>query len=421
MAFTSTKRLAVVGVTLLALTGLLAGCVEDGTGSTGDGGGGSGTGGGAVPDVIDSYADSTYQVTITSVAADKSVERPIQEWFMDEVERRTNNAVTFQRTTANEICAQSDQYSCFQSGAAGLMVQVPNYQPTVFTPSTLPEITFTPEADNAAVLSAAMGDVYANNKDVQAFFDAKGLVPVSTWTVGRMLLGSSVPLEGPDDLQGLTMRTAGTIAAPNLAAAGVVPTQVTADEAYNSFSTGLVKAAAGAMDFVYAWKLGEVLPYWVDPGLGVYSEFSMYWSKDQWDQFPDDIKEVLTDIAAELNDGKAAELYQEGYDSNPMDSSAPAHFIGTNEECAAIQEMSGVQSMIKWSDEEVAKFEELGAKTSDGVLTNDELWVKNATAAGLQNAQGVLDDYRAALKEHSAKYPDFATDAVSSCIESFGK
>ena len=74
-----------------------------------------------------------------------------------------------------------------------------------------------------------------------------------------------------------------------------------------------------------------------------------------------------------------------------MDSSAATHLIGTTEECKAIQAMSGVKEMSKWSDDEVAKFKDLGAKTDGGTMTNDELWVKNATAAGLQNAQGVLD------------------------------
>jgi len=413
----SKTRLAVTGVALVAVAGLLVGCSDDGTGSTG----GSPASSGPVPDVLTSYPSDNWDVTITSVAADKSADRPIQEWFMDEVERRTNGAIQFHRTTANEICAQSDQYSCIQSGAAGLMVQVPSFQPTIFAPSSLPEITFNDEADNAAALSAAMGDLYKNNADVKAFYDAKGLVPVATWTVGRMLVGSSVPVNGPDDLKGLTMRTAGTIAAPDLAAAGVVPTQVTADEAYNSFSTGLVKSAAGAIDFVYAWKLGEVLPYWVDPGLGVYNEFSMFWSKDQWDEFPADVQAVLSDIADQLNDGKAAELFTKGYDTNPMDSSANTHYIGTDEECTAIQAMSGVKSMTKWSDDQVAKFKALGAKTDSGTMSNEDLWGKNATAAGLQNAQAVLDQYKSSLDQHSSQYPEYAQDAVTKCIDSFGK
>jgi len=416
----SKARLAVTGVALVAVAGLLVGCSDDGTSPSGDQTPGAG---GPVPDVIDSYPADNWDITITSVAADKSVERPIQEWFMDEAERRTNGAITFHRTTANEICAQSDQYSCIQSGAAGLMVQVPNYQPTVFAPSSLPEITFNDKADNAAALSAAMGDLYANNADVKAFYDAKGLVPVATWTVGRIMLGSSVELNGPDDLKGLTMRTAGTIAAPDLAAAGVIPTQVTADEAYNSFSTGLVKAAAGAMDFVSAWKLGEVLPYWVDPGLGVYSEFSMYWGKDTWDEFPADVQAVLSDIASQLNSGKAADLLTNGYDTNPMDDSAKTHYIGTDEECKIVQAMSGVKSMTKWSDDQIAKFKDLGASTPDGKMTNEDLWVKNATAAGLQNAQGVLDQYNSALDKYSsdADYSKYAEDAVTTCINSYGK
>ncbi len=417
----SAMRLAVTGVALVAVAGMLVGCSDDGTGTTPGGTSTDTSSGGTVPDVISSYPSDNWDVTITSVAADKSVERPVQEWFMDEVERRTNGAIQFHRTTANEICAQSDQYSCIQSGNAGLIVQVPNYQPTVFAPSSLPELTFNKDADNAAALSAAMADIYATNPDVKSFFSAKGLVPVSTWTVGRLLIGSSTPLTGPDDLKGLTMRTAGTIAAPDLAAAGVVPTQVTADEAYNSFSTGLVKAAAGAMDFVYAWKLGEVLPYWVDPGLGVYSEFAMYWSQDQWDQFPADVQAVLTDVASQLNSGKVVDLYENGYDTKPMDSSAPTHYIGTTEECAAVKAMSGVKSMTTWSDDQVAKFQALGASTSDGNTTNEALWVKNVTAAGLQNAQSVLDQYKSDLTKYNAQYPQYATDAVTTCLNSYGK
>jgi len=414
----SAKRLAVTGVAFVAVAGLLVGCTDDGTGPSGDD---TASAGGPVPDVISSYPANNWNVTITSVAADKSVERPIQEWFMDEVERRTNGAIMFHRTTNNEICAQSDQYACIQSGAAGLMVQVPNYQPTVLAPSSLPEITFTDGTDNAAALTAAMAELYKNNSDVKAFFDAKGLVPVATWTVGRVLLGTSVPVDSVSDLNGLTMRTAGTIAAPDLAAAGVVPTQVTADEAYNSFSTGLVKGAAGAMDFVYAWKLGEVLPYWTDPGLGVYSEFSMYWSKDQWDEFPADVQAVLSDIADQLNDGKAAELYQDGYTSKPMDDSAPTAYIGTTEECKAIQQMSAVKSMTKWSDDAVAEFKKLGAKTDSGTVSNEDLWVKNVSDAGLQNAQSVLDEYKTNLAKFQSQYPDYATDAVTACIDSYNK
>ena len=403
--FSRTQRRLLIGATAAAAAALiLAGC----SGASPSPGASEGEGGG--------YSEGEWEVTITSVAADQSVLRPAQEWYMDEVEARTDGAIKFNRTTANEICAQADQYACIEDGSAQLLVTVPNYQPTIFVTNSLPEITFS--SSNSAAIMAAMAELTATNEDVKAFLDAKNLHSVSTYTVGSVLIGSNTPLEGPDDLEGLTMRTAGTIAAPDLAAAGVIPTQVTADEAYNSFSTGLVKSAAGAMDFVVAWKLGEVLKHWVDPGMGVYSEFAMYWAKDYYDEFPDDIRATLEEVADEMNSGKEIELWKNGYES-----AEGTEFIGTNEQCEMISSIPNVETLTAWDEEAVADFKALGAKVDDKTYTNDELWVRNATAAGLSNAEGVLDDYKSLVKKYEAEYddPELSIDPVTACIESFNE
>lgn len=407
--FSPRQRRMLTGVAATATAvALLAGC-SSGAPAGGSGGGESAGGGGG-------YAEGEWEVTITSVAADQSVLRPAQEWYMDEVEARTNGAISFNRTTANEICAQADQYACLEDGSAQLLVTVPNYQPTIFAANSLPEITF--RSSNSAAITAAMAELTDTNEDVKAFLDAKNLYSVSTYSVGNILVGSNVPLEGPEDLEGLTMRTAGTIAAPNFAAAGVIPTQVTADEAYNSFSTGLVSAAAGAMDFVVAWKLGEVLKYWVDPGLGVYSEFAMFWAKDYYDEFPDDIKATLEEVRDEMNSGAEIEVWKNGYDS-----ADGTHFVGTDEQCEMISSIPNVESLTAWDEDTVAEFEELGAVVDGETYTNDELWVRNATAAGLTNAEGVLDDYKSLMEKYEAEYDDpaLSVDPVTTCIEGFNK
>ncbi len=395
------RRLATAVAAAATAVAVLAGCSGSPAPSSGGEGGGD-------------YAEGEWEVTITSVAADQSVLRPAQEWYMDQVEERTDGAITFNRTTANEICAQADQYACIEDGSAQLLVTVPNYQPSIFVPNSLPEITFGPT--NSAAITAAMAELTETNEDVKAFLDAKNLYSVSTWSVGNILVGSNTPLEGPADLEGLTMRTAGTIAAPNFAAAGVVPTQVTADEAYNSFSTGLVSAAAGAMDFVVAWKLGEVLKHWVDTGQGVYSEFAMYWAKDYYDEFPDDIKATLEEVADELNSGAEIEVWKNGYDS-----ADGTHFVGTDEQCEMISSIPNVETLTAWDEETVAEFKELGALVDGETYTNEELWVRNATAAGLTNAEGVLEDYWSLIEKYEAEYDDpaLSIDPVTSCIESF--
>lgn len=404
--FSLTKRRSLTGVLAIATAAaLLAGCAAN-------------TPAPATPTetgaAAPEYAAGTWKVTITSVAADKSYMRPMQEWYMDEVEKRTNGAIEFTRTTANELCAQADQYACIENGSAQLIVQVPNYQPTIFAPASLPEITF--GTTNSAAINAAVADVLATNQDAIAFLDGKNLRHVATFGVGRLMLGSNKPFESVADLNGMTMRTAGTIAAPNLAAAGVTPTQVTADEAYNSFSTGLVGSAAGAMDFIIAWKLGEVLKYWVDPGIGVYSEFSMFWAKDYYDAFPDDIKAILDEVAAELNGGMNMQVQAEGYTNNKGDK-----FLGHVEQCDMIMNTPNVETFDAWGDSEVAAFQKLGALVEGKTYTSEELWVKNTTAAGLQNAEGVLKEYKDLVKKYEGQFtdPSVAVDMVTACIEKF--
>ncbi len=404
--FSLTKRRALTGVlAAAAAAALLAGCAggtpapaptED-SGATDSG-----------------HAAGTWKVTITSVAADKSVMRPMQEWYMDQVEDRTNGAIEFHRTTANELCAQSDQFACIENGSAQLIVQVPNYQPTLFAPASLPELTF--GTNNSAAINAAVGELLKTNADAIAFLDDKNLHHVATYGVGRLMIGANKSLDSVADLNGLTMRTAGTISAPNLAAAGVIPTQVTADEAYNSFSTGLVGSAAGAMDFIIAWKLGEVLSDWRDPGLGVYSEFAMFWAKDYYDAFPDDIKAILEEIADEMNAGAAIDVWQNGYTSN--DGTA---FMGTTEQCDMILNTPNVKSMSEWGQAEVEEFKALGALVDGQTFTNEELWIKNTTAAGLGNAAGVLADYQDLVKHFEGVFTDpaLSVDPVTSCIERF--
>ena len=49
--------------------------------------------------------------------------------------------------------------------------------------------------------------------------------------------------------------------------------------------------------------------------------------------------------------------------------------------------------------------------------------MRNATAAGLSNAEGVLDDYKSLVKKYEAEYndPELSIDPVTACIESFNE
>ncbi|GGA70019.1 hypothetical protein GCM10011490_20820 [Pseudoclavibacter endophyticus] len=358
---------------IVALAGCTGGVVDSGGGGEGD--------------------EQTWNITEVSVAAPTSVMRPWHDWYLDQVEERTDGRITFTRTEPNEICGILDAGECLFDGRAQFLTQVPNYQPSSFASLSMPEIVF--GSDNLAAASAAVYDVNKNNPDALAYLEEQGLHHVSTLPVGRVVIGTSQPAESVADLNGEAVRASGVLVTQDLEAVGASIVNVGAQEAYQAVQTGLATSVAGAMDFPVVFKIGELLPYWSDPGLGNYSEFSMFWDLDTWNEFPDDIKQTLTEIEEEINGGVGADLL---YDAS-------------FEQCTALAEMANVESLTTWSEDATQEWYDMVGET------NDENWVSLAGDHGLENADGVLTDYRAAVEKYEGEHPDYV-DAVIECAES---
>jgi len=355
---------------------LLAGCAgTPGDGGTGDAGGDS-----------DDFRGEYTLVTVTNPTSSMG---PPQEWYLDEVERRTEGRITFIRTEPGEICAPGEVYDCLADGRAQIIVQVPNYQPSYLAANSLPEIIFGTE--NLPAVTAAMYELLQTNQATLDYLEKANLHHVGTWPVGRILYGSREPVTDIDQIRGQAVRTSGTIVVQSFEAIGASLVAVPAQEAYQAVQSGLATAVAGAMDFPTAFKLGEILPHWTDPGIGNYSEFSMFWAKDVWDSFPEDIRQILLEIEAELNAGTSYDLWRE-------------YVVG---QCTQLADMPTVETLTVW---DAASADEWARIVADG---NDALWVEQATGFGLADAENVLEEYRQLV----AKYePQFSTtDPVIEC------
>ncbi|WP_345217970.1 hypothetical protein [Georgenia halophila] len=353
----------------------LVGC----SGVVDQGGGGGGEG-----------DEQTWEITQVTVTDKNSVMHPWEEWYLNEVEKRTDGQITFVRTEPNELCGILDAGECLFDGRAQFLTQVPNYQPSAFASMSMPEIVF--GSDNLAAVSSAVYDVNKENPDALAYLEEQGLHHVSTLPVGRIVVGTNQPADSIEDLRGEAVRTSGVIVTHDFEAIGASIVNVGAQEAYQAVQSGLATSLAGAMDFPVVFKIGELLPHWSDPGLGNYSEFSMFWDLETWNEFPEDLKTTLTEIEEELNAGIGADLL---YD---------AAFA----QCEMLADMENVESFTKWPEESTQEwYDRVGE-------TNDETWIGLATDYGLNNAGGVLEDFRSAVEQYEEEY-DYS-DAVLDCI-----
>ncbi|MDX2376353.1 TRAP transporter substrate-binding protein DctP [Microbacterium sp. LRZ72] len=349
----------------------------------------------ADPDNGDSAGDGgepEVELTLVTAAIDGTPNAAVQDWFLDEVEERSDGAIAFERTEAYSLCAAPEIVECVRDGRADIGVTIPDYTPQYFPTTSVVSIPFI--GQNWQAIMQSLYDLHQENPDAEAVMEGNGLHYLATWPVGRLLLGTHEPVTDVAGLDGLSVRVSGPLAQELFEGAGASIVALPANETYEGVERGLADAVAAGMDFPVNYKLNELLEYWTDPGFGQYSAFGMWLSNSAYDELTDEQKAVFDEVAEELNAGAGAEAYNE---------TAAA-------QCPQMLESSTVEDLTAWDESATAAWEE---ETGDRML---ESWVELASGQGLENAQGVLDDYLEGLDTYSGVEVE---DATLECVAAF--
>ncbi|GAA2181304.1 hypothetical protein GCM10009847_22600 [Leucobacter tardus] len=364
-----TSGLAVVAVAGLALTG----CAGINNSS------GSGEG-------------ETVTWTLVTGAQADTPNAAVQDWFMDRVEEETDGRLSFERTATESLCKAPEVADCVRDGRAQIGVTVPDYTPQYFPSTSMVSIPFL--SQNAQAAMQSIYDLHQNYAPAQEIMERNGLHHVATWPVGRFLLGGHDAITSTDQFQGAQVRVSGPIIQQAIGDEGANIVAVTAPETYESVERGVVSAIGGAIDFPVNYGLMELLPEWTDPGVGQYSTFGMWVNAGAYEDLPDDLREALDRVTEELNTGEGIAAFNE---------------VAAGQ-CEQMLEAPTVRSLKAWDEEQTAEWRDsLGD-------TGEQMWVDLATEQGLDDAQGVLDEYKAGLET----YDDVAyDDATVACVSSF--
>lgn len=365
-----------IGVALAAAASLalLSGCSDDGLVQDNNGDGES----------------ATAEVTLTLVTAalDGTPSKALQDHYLDELEQRSEGRIAVERTEAYSLCDAEEVADCVRDGRADIGVTIPDYTPQYFPTASLVSIPFI--GTNWQAIMKSLHELHLNNAEAQAVMDRNGLHHVATWPVGQLLLGTHEEVEGPEDLDGLSLRVSGPLAQQLFQDIGVNIVALPANEAYEGVERGLVDGVAASMDFPVDYRLNEVLPHWTSPGFGEYSSFGMWINQDVYEEMPDDLKEIVDEAAADLSDGAGAEAFKEQADT----------------QCPSMQESTTVKTLDSWDPEVTEAWrDEFGDSLREG-------WVDLAAEQGLDNAPQVLDDYLAGLEANDEAFED----ATEACI-----
>ena len=201
--------------------------------------------------------------------------------FAREVEKRTNGRYKIQTFYAGALGAERESIEGVQLGTLDLTMTstgpVPNFVPEVAI-LDIPFL-FRDYAHARAVLDGPIG------QDLLTKFDAKGIKALAWGENGfRHMTNNKHPVNTPDDLRGLKMRTMeNPIHIEAYRQFGILPTPMAFTEVFTALQQGTVDGQENPLSVITAAKLEQVQKYLSLTG-HVYSPALILMSKAQWDK-----------------------------------------------------------------------------------------------------------------------------------------
>jgi tripartite ATP-independent transporter DctP family solute receptor len=216
--------------------------------------------------------------------------------FAREVEKRTNGRYKIQNFYAGALGAERESIEGVQLGTLDLTMTstgpVPNFVPEVAI-LDIPFL-FRDYAQARAVLDGPIG------QDLLTKFDAKGIKALAWGENGfRHMTNNKHPVNTPDDLRGLKMRTMeNPIHIEAYRQFGILPTPMAFTEVFTALQQGTVDGQENPLSVITAAKLEQVQKYLSLTG-HVYSPALILMSKSQWDKLSPGDKQAFSNAANE--------------------------------------------------------------------------------------------------------------------------
>jgi len=216
--------------------------------------------------------------------------------FAREVEKRTGGRYQIQNFYAGALGAERESIEGLQLGTLDLTMTstgpVPNFVPDVAI-LDIPFL-FRDYGQARAVLDGPIG------QDMLKKFDAKGITALAWGENGfRHMTNSKHPVNVPDDLKGLKMRTMeNPIHIQAYRQFGILPTPMAFTEVFTALQQGTVDGQENPLSVITSAKLDQVQKYLTLTG-HVYSPAVILMNKAKWEALSPADKQAFTDAARE--------------------------------------------------------------------------------------------------------------------------
>lgn len=247
----------------------------------------------------DSQAQTVRKLTYATYIPDTFAMTKADVWFMDEVTKRTNGRITFEKYYSGSLLKASDILPGVSSGAADIGNSVPsayNRQDYPLSNITLPFITTRVDS-----LTYAFKDLYDANPQFRKEYEGRGLKLLYAPAYAENTIWSMKEVAKPADVKGLRVRAVLAVG-DSLAKMGASIVAIPFPDAIDGMRRGALDAmSATPFDTGVSAGLPEITGYGSDAGrMGVYAVSATVINQKTWNSLDKETQKVFETVAAEV-------------------------------------------------------------------------------------------------------------------------
>ncbi len=251
----------------------------------------------------------------------------------------------------------------------------PAYYPTELLLEQL-LITFTQGPGDFMVGLELHNKLFEEFPEFEAEFTQYNQKTLFKTRVNNMCVTCTEPFTSFEDFKGKRIRASSSTMLNWLEGAGAIPVSIPWGDCYMALSTGQIEGVYTNIDGIHLTHLDEAAPnIFTSKSLTLVLYYLDTINLDTWDRLPKDVQEQLL-AATDAAEKDYAELFTKEVDR-----------------CIAEMKEEGIV-VTQWTEEDLCKFRSMPI-----ISELQQEWVKNAEAAGIDNAAQILERTKELVKE----------------------
>lgn len=233
------------------------------------------------------------------LAANQGTLVEIDAWFMDEVTKRTNGRVTFERYYSGTLLKAVDIMPGVGAKAADIGTGAPgayNRRDYPISSITLPFISSKLDS-----VIKSYRELYDSNDSFRKEYESRGVKLLYAPAYAENAVWSTKPIATPAQLKGLKIRALLSVG-DVFAKLGASPVAMPWHEAIEGMQRGVIDAMSAApIDTAVRGGLHEVAKYGGDVGdMGIYAMSTTVINLEVWNSLDPETQKVMQEVAAEM-------------------------------------------------------------------------------------------------------------------------